>query len=294
MRQAVAAIRILLLLFGMLLCVMAIRHPSTAYVLTDTRKLGTVARLAYFRCDTLALFRDSVQYAHIEHVRDAEIQKVYPLHETHGIEYSEDISAPMGDDYRPFEERRGETYFLGFRYIQYSMTYFASDSYWMTGIAIPIWAVVLLASIPAITWLVRVRWNLSLNSRNGRFWGRRYVIERMLGAGIGAGALAALATMLTLNFLRPNHQHTGFLFEERVRREVIALVFLGVGFAVSCWRRHSDARWRFARPGYCFICGYDLRASKDRCPECGTGFRSGDQADTGPASFGSETYFGEG
>jgi hypothetical protein len=60
--------------------------------------------------------------------------------------------------------------------------------------------------------------------------------------------------------------HVGRWYEFRPRLAVLHSLYLSVPAALIEWRLRKRRR---ERPGHCDSCGYDLRGTPDRCPECG-------------------------
>jgi hypothetical protein len=61
---------------------------------------------------------------------------------------------------------------------------------------------------------------------------------------------------------------------------LLALYTVGIVSAIIAAYRRGRARKRRAN-NLCVACGYDLRASKDRCPECGTAVPAGHTPEVG-------------
>jgi hypothetical protein len=70
-----------------------------------------------------------------------------------------------------------------------------------------------------------------------------------------------------------NRVGIGWVRDSDINANIVILPYWAVAAAVAtltfgfAWI-HSRTRWRL-RAGQCPGCGYDLRATPDRCPECG-------------------------
>jgi len=101
---------------------------------------------------------------------------------------------------------------------------------------------------------------------HARIW--RGVIAQFFVGGL----IAYLTAALVMGFVAEIIQITGL--HTKTTEAIVALIFLISGPVYGCIsaaREYRDCvREQNKQRGFCMECGYDLRESRHRCPECGT------------------------
>ena len=96
------------------------------------------------------------------------------------------------------------------------------------------------------------------------YWGRDELNINLLGTtcwiSSGAGGISVIVEI-------QSREHDGFHYESYFGYLRVVVVFALSAFLFSIQVIHQRATHS---SGLCIRCGYDLRATPDRCPECGT------------------------
>lgn len=107
-------------------------------------------------------------------------------------------------------------------------------------------------------------------------WGRSPLVLPQIDIGPGFGDGPRALERWGLSWRAPRELTGGFgpyqTMQAWIRIDLwlpTALAGMLSGLSLAAWRRAGRFRRR-SRAGLCASCGYDLRGSPDRCPECGT------------------------
>src|SRR5687768_2257204 len=95
---------------------------------------------------------------------------------------------------------------------------------------------------------------------------------------LGLAAMIFVGSNMYWGVTNRNPTGSHYLFQREVPEPWGPRLWLGLepaalaAFLLAAWSlyRFIIHRRRSHRPGFCRACGYDLRATPGRCPECGT------------------------